>query len=51
MGQEIARLIEGSLKSGNYKLNFDAGKMASGVYLYRLQGGDVNITKKMILQK
>ncbi|PKL84408.1 MAG: hypothetical protein CVV24_00285 [Ignavibacteriae bacterium HGW-Ignavibacteriae-3] len=51
LGEEIAELISGQLVSGVHKVNFDAGRLASGMYIYRLSGSKVNITKKMILMK
>jgi len=51
LGQEVATLYQGFQKSGTYKANFDASKLSSGVYLYRLQSNGFNETKKMILMK
>ncbi|MFA7228670.1 MAG: T9SS type A sorting domain-containing protein [Melioribacteraceae bacterium] len=51
LGQEIATLVKGELSVGSYKTEFDAGKFSSGVYLYKLSGPNVNISKKMILMK
>lgn len=51
LGREVARLIEGELQSGLYKVKFDASKLTSGVYYYRLESGSFNQTKKMMLIK
>ena len=51
LGKEIATLIEGELQSGLYKVNFDASKLTSGVYYYRLTGSSFSQTKKMMLVK
>jgi hypothetical protein len=51
VGQEVATLVEGELNSGIHKVNFDASRLASGVYIYKLVGNNVNISKKMILMK
>lgn len=51
LGQEVATLLNGELKTGNHSINFDASKLASGVYVYRFTGNNVNISKKMLLQK
>lgn len=51
LGEEVASLINGQLTAGVHKTTFDASKIASGVYIYRLSGGKVNISKKMILMK
>jgi hypothetical protein len=51
LGQEVATLFEGFQNVGLYKLDFDASKLASGIYLYRLQTNGFTQTKKMILMK
>jgi hypothetical protein len=51
LGQEVASLFEGFQKAGSYTTNFDASKLASGVYFYRLQAGQFNATKKMLYLK
>jgi choice-of-anchor A domain-containing protein/uncharacterized repeat protein (TIGR01451 family)/TQXA domain-containing protein len=51
IGQEVATLVNSSLSVGTHKVTFDAGRMASGMYIYRLVGNNVNITRKMLLTK
>ncbi len=55
LGQEVATLVNEELKSGSYKVVFDAsrskGGYASGVYFYRITSGSFVDTKKMILSK
>jgi hypothetical protein len=51
LGQLVKTLTEDEFKPGYYKVNFDASRISSGVYIYRLYGNSVNITKKMILMK
>ena len=51
LGQEVATLIDGQLNVGIHKVNFDASRLASGMYIYKLTGNNVNLTKKMILMK
>jgi len=51
LGQEVTTLVAEKLKSGTYQYNWDAGSLASGVYLYHLQAGENVETKKMILMK
>ena len=49
LGKEIATLVNEEKPAGNYKVNFDASKLSSGVYFYQLQAGSFVETKKMIL--
>lgn len=51
LGQEVATLINNSINAGTYKVAFDASKLSSGIYIYRLSGNNINLTKKMILTK
>ena len=51
LGQEVATLFSGTKSAGNYSVPFDGSKLASGVYLYRLQAGNTSITKKMVIMK
>ena len=49
IGTEITTLVSENLLGGNYKFDWDAGNLASGIYLYRLQSENFTSTKKMIL--
>jgi hypothetical protein len=51
LGQSVARLVNEELAAGTYRTSFDASRMSSGVYLYRLKAGDFVQTKKMVLTK
>ncbi|MHB8338048.1 MAG: RICIN domain-containing protein [Ignavibacteriaceae bacterium] len=51
LGQEVATLVNQEQKSGNYVVNFDASKLASGVYMYQIQANGFSLTKKMALLK
>lgn len=51
LGREVATLVDEEKSAGNYKVAFDAGKLVSGVYFYRLQAGDFIQSKKLILMK
>lgn len=51
-GQLVSELIStSSLEKGNYKVKFDASKLASGTYVYSLKVGNTQLTKKMTLLK
>ena len=52
LGQEVATLFNGSAVAGNlYTTNFDASRMASGLYFSVLEFGNQRITHKMLLTK
>jgi type IX secretion system substrate protein len=51
LGREVALLVNEKLKPGTYEVQWDAVNYPSGVYYYRLVGGDYTETKKMVLIK
>jgi hypothetical protein len=51
LGREVATLVNGYQQVNHYSVNFDAGKLASGIYLYKLKTGDFIQTRKMLLLK
>jgi hypothetical protein len=51
LGQEVARLVNQVQKAGYYNITFDASKLASGVYLYKILSGNYSQTRKMMLLK
>jgi hypothetical protein len=50
-GQRVATLTDGLRSAGTHQISFDAGNLASGVYLYRLQTESTTLTRKMMLVK
>ncbi len=51
LGNEVATLVDEYREAGRYKVEFDAGKLASGVYIYKIQAGDFESSKKMMVIK
>ena len=51
LGEEVAILFEGYKNAGYHQMEFEASRLPSGVYFYRLQTGEFVETKKMILLK
>jgi len=51
IGQEIVTLIDKEQDSGKYYISFDASKLPSGVYFYRIEAGKFVEVKKMTLLK
>jgi hypothetical protein len=51
LGQEVETLVNGELTGGAHSVEWNPGKVASGVYFYRLVAGSFVETKKMLYQK
>lgn len=51
LGNEVADLIHEELSAGSYEKKFVAGGLASGVYIYRLQAGNMQASKKFVILK
>jgi hypothetical protein len=50
-GREITTLVNEKKDAGSYELIFDASKLASGVYIYKMTAGEFTSMKKLILIK
>jgi hypothetical protein len=48
-GREVASLVNGPLSPGQHEVVFDASRLSSGMYLYRLRAGEFVETKRMVL--
>ncbi len=51
LGKEVATLVKNNCAPGIYSVIFDASKLPSGAYFYRLQAGSFSETKKLLLIK
>ncbi|HAV22802.1 MAG: hypothetical protein A2X67_08050 [Ignavibacteria bacterium GWA2_55_11] len=51
LGREVAVLATGERSAGTHNVEFDASRLPSGMYLYRLSTGEFTQTKKMLLTK
>ena len=49
LGQRVATLVDRVLSAGEYEVQMDAARLASGTYFYRLKAGDFSSVKKMTL--
>jgi hypothetical protein len=49
LGKRVAVLADGPKEPGHHIATFDAGALASGVYLYRLTAGKTVLTRRMVL--
>jgi hypothetical protein len=50
-GKEIATLVNGEKEPGSYRVNFNAEKLSSGIYFYKISAGNFTSVRKMILIK
>jgi len=51
IGREVATLVDDYKPAGSYGVQFNAAKLSSGVYFYRIQAGENVDLKKMVLMK
>jgi hypothetical protein len=51
LGNEVANLVNTTQEAGKHNVRFDAGKLASGLYIYTLNAGNFTSSKKMMLLK
>jgi hypothetical protein len=51
LGREVARLVNEHETAGTHSVKFDGSNLASGVYFYRIQAGNLNSIRKMLLTK
>ncbi len=51
LGKEIAQLVNEVRAAGNYSVDYDGSKLASGVYFYRIESAEFIDTKRMMLVK
>ncbi|MCG8374572.1 MAG: T9SS type A sorting domain-containing protein, partial [Balneolales bacterium] len=52
LGQEVASLVNSYREAGKYSATFDARRLASGVYFYRMlvDGKEIDLKKMMLLK-
>ncbi|MFH1861419.1 MAG: T9SS type A sorting domain-containing protein, partial [bacterium] len=50
-GRLVATLVNGWREAGTHEVTFDGAKLASGVYLYLLEAGDITVSGKLVLLK
>jgi len=51
LGQEVASLVNEYKAAGKHIVDFNANNLPSGMYFYKLQSGNFNSVKKMMLIK
>ena len=50
-GRMVSTLVNENMEPGTHKVNFDAGKLSSGTYFYKITAGNFADIKKMIFVK
>jgi hypothetical protein len=51
LGQEVARLADGTMSAGYHRVQFDGSNLAGGMYFCRLQTSSVTRLQKLMLLK
>jgi hypothetical protein len=51
IGSQVATIVNETKPAGNYSIQFNGNKLASGIYLYRLETDNYSAVKKLILLK
>jgi hypothetical protein len=49
LGQKVATLLEENLPAGYHSIDFDAGNLSSGMYIYTIKVNGYTTSKKMSL--
>lgn len=50
-GELVTSLIDKEMQGGWHEVVFDASRISSGVYIYRIQAGDFGYSRKMVVMK
>ncbi|MEA1986080.1 MAG: T9SS type A sorting domain-containing protein, partial [Candidatus Marinimicrobia bacterium] len=50
-GEKVKTLVNKNQLKGKYSIEFDGSNLASGIYLYVMEVGNKQFTKKMIMLK
>jgi len=51
LGKEVETLVNEDMGAGNYEVTYDASRLNSGIYFYRISANGFTDTKKMMLVK
>ncbi|MGA9406089.1 MAG: right-handed parallel beta-helix repeat-containing protein, partial [Bacteroidota bacterium] len=51
LGRDVTTLVDEFKPSGRYTVQFDASRLASGIYFYSIRSANYNAVKKMLLLK
>lgn len=51
LGREVGTLVDEDRQPGSYSISYNAGRLASGLYMYRISAGSYVGTKRMLVVK
>jgi subtilisin-like proprotein convertase family protein/uncharacterized protein YodC (DUF2158 family) len=51
LGRKVSVLVNDAKEAGHHEIQFDASRLSSGVYLYRILAGDFVASKRMVVLK
>jgi hypothetical protein len=51
LGRRVETLVDDQQQAGYHEVHWDGDRYASGMYFFRMQAGDFNETKKMVMLK
>jgi hypothetical protein len=51
LGREVGTLVDEDRQPGSYSVSYNAGRLASGLYMYRISAGSYVDTKRMLVVK
>ncbi len=51
LGRKVETLVQEEQQAGYYRIVWDANDVSSGMYFYRIQAGEYDETRKMVLLK
>lgn len=51
LGREVESLVNEQMTAGTYEVNWNAAKLSSGIYMYKIMTNDFRMVKKMSLIK
>ncbi|HHP7237525.1 T9SS type A sorting domain-containing protein, partial [Longibacter sp.] len=49
LGRRVSTLVDQTMPAGSHKVSFDASRLSSGPYFYRMHAGGKTINKKMVV--
>ena len=49
LGQKVITLVSEKQQAGYHEIEFNAQNLSSGVYLYKIESGEWQVVKKMVL--